>query len=237
MTSSSGTPLTAMTALEPLTTNLAAYTYTNMENDGSLAFKIAAETDSWATWTAEVANTSAYVVTDTDTTNAAKFSAFFLSLTFTAGGSADDGVCFVSSKWGTVCLLDTTSAVDTYRVSTSDWTTATAEATYADLITSVKGITGSKQESTEWFDKFYCSGSTPSYTCSAWQPDWMDPGLTQGYPRFGSSESTDGELSYLIIDADSGALDYAAEAKTWTIEGSFSLVASAVVALSVALTF
>ena len=65
----------------------------------------------------------------------------------------------------------------------------------------------------------------------------MDPGLTQGYPRFGSSESSDGELSYLIIDADSGALDYAAEAKNWTIEGSFSLVASAVVALSVALAF
>ena len=85
--SSSGTPLTAMTALEPLTTNLAAYTYTNMEVDGSLAFKITSESDSWATWTAEVANTSAYVVTDTDTTNAEKFSSFFISFDVDFGGS------------------------------------------------------------------------------------------------------------------------------------------------------
>ena len=50
--SGSGTALTAMTALEPLTTNLAAYTYTNMESDGSLKFKITSESESWATWTA-----------------------------------------------------------------------------------------------------------------------------------------------------------------------------------------
>ena len=62
-------------------------------------------------------------------------------------------------------------------------------------------------------------------------------GLSQGYPRFGSSESTDGEISYVIIDASDSTFDDSTDITSWTIEGSFSLVASAVVALSVALAF
>ena len=74
------TPLTAMTALEPLTSNIAAYTYTDMNDDGTYSFKVTAESESWETWIAQVADTDTYTVTATDTTRAEKFSSLFLSL-------------------------------------------------------------------------------------------------------------------------------------------------------------
>ena len=134
----SGTALTAMTALEPLTTNLAAYTYTTMET--GLTYKISDESSSWDTWTTQVADTTAYTVTEYDTTNAEKFSSFFISHEVTTGGAEDDSVCFISSVWGTVCLVENSSAaIDTYRVSTSNWETAVAafSSTEEDIITSI----------------------------------------------------------------------------------------------------
>ena len=133
-----GTALTAMTALEPLTTNLAAYTYTTMES--GLTYKINDESSSWDTWTAQVADTTAYIVTEYDTTNAEKFSSFFISHEITTGGAEDDSVCFISSVWGTVCLVENSSAaIDTYRISTSSWETAVAafSSTEEDIITSI----------------------------------------------------------------------------------------------------
>lgn len=87
---------------------------------------------------------------------------------------------------------------------------------------------------TPWFDSYFCSGSAGAYICTAWQPDWMG-GLTQGYPRFGPEESSDGELSYIFIDP---AATYTAgtDDKTWTIEGATTLAASAM-ALALALSF
>ena len=238
----SGTPLTAFSALEPLTTNIAAYTgYTTIET--GLTFYITDEATSWATWQAQVADTTAYVVTDADTTNSEKFSSFFLSLKITTGAAADDSVCFRSSRWGAVCLVDSGSdAIATYRISTTQWDTAVAafSANEGEIVTSIKGNTDALKTTTEWLDKFSCTltGASGSgeYTCNAWQPDWMG-GVTQGYPRFGSSESSDGELSYAVIDVSSTSFTASTDVKTWTIEGSFSLVASAVVALSVALAF
>ena len=239
--STSGTPLTAFSALEPLTTNLAAYAYTTIETD--LSFSIADESASWATWQAQVADTTAYVVTDADTTNSEKFSSFFLSLKIKTGAAADDSVCFRSSRWGAVCLVDSGSdAIATYRVSTTQWDTAVAafSANEGDIVTSIKSNTDALKASTEWLDKFSCTltGASGSgeYTCNAWQPDWMG-GISQGYPRFGSSESSDGELSYVIFDVSDTSFTASTDVKTWTIEGSFSLVASAVVALSVVLAF
>ncbi len=46
----SGTPLTAMTALEPLKTNLAAYTYTSVVT--GFEYAITDELTSWNTWSA-----------------------------------------------------------------------------------------------------------------------------------------------------------------------------------------
>lgn len=168
----SGTALTAMTALEPLTTNLAAYTYTTMVS--GLTFKINDESSSWDTWTTQVADTTAYTVSEYDTTNAEKFSSFFISHEVTTGGAEDDGVCFISSVWGTVCLIEQSSVIETYRVSTSQWDTAVAafSSTEEDIITSIESNTGAWQDdtgsATEWFDKYYCSGSTPTFVCSAW---------------------------------------------------------------------
>ena len=239
--STSGTALTAFSALEPLTTNLAAYSYTTIETD--LSFAIGDESTSWATWEAQVADPTAYVVTTADTTNAAKFSGFFLSLKIKTGAAADDSVCFRSSRWGAVCLVDSGSdAIATYRVSTTQWDTAVAafSANEGEIVTSIKSNTDALKTTTEWLDKFSCTltGASGSgeYTCNAWQPDWMG-GVTQGYPRFGSDESSDGELSYAIFDVSDTSFTASTDVKTWTIEGSFSLVASAVVALSVVLAF
>ena len=146
------TQLTTMWSLEPLIDNRNSWPYTDMESGNVLAYSLTDQSESWETWTAQVADTSTYAVTETDTENAAKFSSFFVSFyiapTFTL--AEDDGICFISSKWGTVCLLkDDWVSIDTYRVSTSAWATATAEATYADLVTNIKGVTDSKQPSTD----------------------------------------------------------------------------------------
>lgn len=119
------TSLTSMTSLEPLTTNLAAYTYTTTET--GFTWKITAEYDSWTTWSAEVAATETYSVTDQDTINQEKFSGFLISNEITSTAT-DDGVCMISSVYGTVCLLQNSGddGMDTYRINTSKWATAIA---------------------------------------------------------------------------------------------------------------
>ena len=118
----------------------------------------------------------------------------------------DDGLCLISSKHGTQCMLQNTAddGVDTYRVNTTKWTAAVAaySSTQNDIITALKANSGALQNPTAsnvqtWFDAMYCTGKSDNmYTCTGWQPDWMG-GVTQGYPRFGPNESEDGELTYL----------------------------------------
>ena len=115
------------------------------------------------------------MVTAADTTNAEKFSSFFLSLKITTGAAADDSVCFRSTKWGAVCLVDSGSdAIATYRVSTTQWDTAVAafSANQGEIVTSIKSNTDALKSSTAWLDAFYCTltGASGSgeYTCNAW---------------------------------------------------------------------
>ena len=104
-------------------TNLAAYTYAEVE--GGFSYHLTDESVSYDIYSNQVADTDAYVVTPQDTINAAKFSSFVASFYLVVNDSYD-GVCIISSKDGTVCLLQNVAkdAMQTYRVNTTKWQTA-----------------------------------------------------------------------------------------------------------------
>jgi len=87
----------------------------------------------------------------------------------------------ISSVYGAMCLLENsgTDGMDTYRLSSTDWATAVAafSSTEADVVAALKGTTNAFQDvansnTSEWFQSLKCTGSTPTYKCTGWQPDW-----------------------------------------------------------------
>jgi len=161
-----------------------------------------------------------------------------------------DGVCMISSKNGTVCLIQNAAAnaINTYRVNTTKWAAAVtagsvAGGTHLTVIQNLNANVGAYQDPTQsnvqtWFDSFYCTGGTGTYICTGFQPDWMG-GVSQGYPRMGVGESQGGELTYFLLAGNgSGTFESfeAADIKEWLMEGAATLGASAL-AISLALYF
>ena len=66
--------------------------------------------------------------------------------------AANDGLCLISSKHGTQCMLQNSgdTGVDTYRVNTTKWAAAVAaySSTQQDIITSLAANSGALQNPT-----------------------------------------------------------------------------------------
>ena len=97
---------------------------------------------------------------------------------------ADTGVCTVSSVYGAVCLLENAAGdgIDTYRLSTTDWSTALGQSTQSGMVTSLKAVSGALQDKTatdangdpsyvDWLDYYHCTPGTNWWTCTAFQPE------------------------------------------------------------------
>ena len=65
----------------------------------------------------------------------------------------------------------------------------------------------------------------------AWQPDWKDSGIAQGFPRFGLNESKDGDLSYMYIST-ACASGTPPCIKTWELNNAMGLVAAGLAAIA-----
>ena len=118
------TTLTAFTSGDfDLAGNMSSWSYTTVETGFTIYY--GEESSTWDAWTTQVADTTAYDVSDYDTINAAKFSGFMLSMELTTTAQYD-GVCLISDEWGTVCLGRNSGndSMLTYRCSTTDWTSA-----------------------------------------------------------------------------------------------------------------
>ena len=120
---------------------------------------------------------------------------------------ANTGVCKISNKYGTVCLLRDAgdTAIHTYRFSRYEWGTMVSgsptEATVAsNIIASPNARMTLGAGNVDWMDIYHCEkNSADNYTCAAFQPDWRKGKRDEGYPRFGPNEAKSGEFSFMLL--------------------------------------
>ena len=138
--------------------------------------------------------------------------------------------------------------MDTFRLSASDWTTATSGSpTEAQLVTNIKGTSNALQDKTatdvngdatkvDWMDYYHCEGANNLWECAAFNPENTSDGVGQGYPRFGSQESAAGYLSYVKL---TGASSVASTNNAWQLiyQGADTLIIAAAASAMALLAF
>jgi len=163
-----------------------------------------------------------------------RYSPFAISHSITTNGEGT-GVCKISNKYGTVCLLRDAGDTDllTYRLSRTQWAAAAAgspsEATLSSNIRAATGPHAVSDGFKDWMDVYHCEKNGADwYVCSAFQPDWREGRRSEGFPRFGPEEAKKGELSFALLTGGSST----AVAYGWyeMIDGSVTLAAGAAIA-------
>ena len=195
-----------------------------------------ADWTTWQTWAYQVAQPEDYSVTDEETANEQKFSAFILAVACT---TVDDGdACiFKSSTNGALAFqaITTNAAAQTLRINAADFTSVFVSASLStDQATTYNGVgtimadsivaSGSPSGAMEYMDYAKCTTATGVHTCHLYQPDWRantDGSLntSDGYPRLGLDE-TGIQVGYL--DGGKTAL---AVFEDITLEGAMTLAA------------
>ena len=108
----------------------------------------------------------------------------------------------VDTVYGAVCTLDLSadgSVMTTHRLSKEDWDAAVAafstnQASITDAIVATAGdlstVTVGTNNALDYMDALHCEkeDSDDYFTCSSWQVDWRSDALSDGYPRFGTTD-------------------------------------------------
>ena len=190
----------------------------------------------WKTWAEQIRDPT-YKKTTYEQHAEWRYSEFAISHSLTTNG-ADTGVCMISNKYGTVCLLRDAGDTDmvTYRLSRNQWAAAAAgnptEATLAANIKASGAGMSVAAGSVDWMDVYHCDKlATNHYVCSAFQPNWKGNRRSEGFPRFGPEEAKNGELSFtLLTGSSSTALAYGWYNMYDDFNGSLALSAGAALA-------
>ena len=117
----------------------------------------------------------------------------------------------VDPDYGAVCTIDLTadqSEMTTHRLSYSEWESAlgqfvTNQASITDAIVATSGdlstITVGTNDALDYMDALHCEkdselyataeGSKHRWVCTGWQVDWRSSALSDGYPRFGTTDA------------------------------------------------
>ena len=145
------------------------------------------------------------VVNQLDSTNAAMYSSYILSIQIEGTEGINDGIVMESAERGAIALLQNagTNGIDTFHLTSSKWETIKQDLKNSAVATAVRAEYDSTIEELIGFQKFYTSDKKDPYILAAFQPTWdMDvtvpsssyiPAELQGekinfdgYPRFGA---------------------------------------------------
>ena len=204
--------------------------------------------DFFAEWVQQTKTTDYYISSAAERAAANRYSAFMIAHQLNTNG-VDTGMCTAHVQYGAVCLMVNAAndGIDTYRLTSTEWTSVTNAGTEAQLAGFIKGIPNALQDKTavdgsgdpsyvEWLDYYYCTGGNDVWECAAYQPLNNSDGVAERYPRFGHLESQAGYLSYVTFNG--AATDFQVK-NDWQLiyQGASSLIVAAAVSAIALLSF